>query len=320
MINILFLFGGIVLILFSANWLVDGASALAKRFGISDMVVGLTIVGFGTSAPELTVNIFSALKGTTDIAIGNVLGSNISNILLILGVSAIIFPISIQANTKWKEIPFSLLAIVVLGIMANSLFIEGTPTGNLITRGDGLILLCFMIIFLVYTFGIARHSVNAIAQTSDVKSIGVKKASILVLIGLIGLFFGGKYLVAGAVEFAKILGMSEKVIGLTIIAIGTSLPELATSVVAALKKKSDIAIGNIIGSNIFNVFFILGTTAIIQPIRIDTPINFDIGIALLSSILLFISTITFKKKRIDRIEGIIFISIYVCYITYSIVI
>ncbi len=320
MINVLFLFGGIFLILFSANWLVDGASALAKKFGISDMIVGLTIVSFGTSTPELAISIFSALKGTTDIAIGNILGSNISNILLVLGVSSIIFPISIQLNTKWKEIPFSLLAIVVLSIMANRIFIESSPTVNIITRADGLILLCFMIIFLVYTFGIVHQSGNYISHTTDLITISTRKATILVLIGLIGLFFGGKYLIAGAVEFAKTLGMSEKVIGLTIIAIGTSLPELATSVVAAFKKKSDIAIGNIIGSNIFNIFLILGIAAIIQPIHISTPINFDIGIAFLSSILLFISTITFKKKSIDRTEGIIFISLYVCYITYSIAI
>ncbi|HCT30557.1 MAG TPA: sodium:proton exchanger [Bacteroidales bacterium] len=318
MVNILFLFGGITLILFSANWLVDGASAIAKKFGISDMVVGLTIVAFGTSAPELTVNIFSAFKGATDIAIGNILGSNISNILLILGVSAIIFPISIQLNTKWKEIPFCLLAVVILGIMANGIFIDSSPDGNLITRADGLILLCFMIIFLVYTFGIARHTGNPISLDIDPKIISTNKASMLVLLGLIGLFFGGKYLVTGAVEFAKIMGMSEKVIGLTIIAIGTSIPELATSVVAAFKQKSDIAIGNIIGSNIFNVFFILGTTAIIQPIHINTSINFDIGIAFLASVLLFISTLTFKKKSIDRVEGLIFVTLYVCYITYSI--
>lgn len=319
MLNFIFLVGGIALIIYSANWLVDGASAIAKRFGISDLVIGLTIVAFGTSAPELTVNIFSALKGSTDIAIGNVLGSNISNIFLILGVSSIIFPLNIQTNTKWKEIPFSLLAIIVLAIMANDKFINGEPS-NYISRIDGLVMLSFMAIFIMYTFEMSRKKNGESQPEQKTKSLSNAKSIIFILLGLTGLFFGGKYLVEGAVNIAKILGMSEKVIGLTIIAIGTSLPELATSIVAASKKKSDIAVGNVVGSNIFNVFFILGTTACIKPLSFSPSMNVDIMVAALASIMLFMTTITFAYKRISRNEGIIFVFIYLIYISYSILI
>ena len=318
MLNFLFLIGGTALIIYGANWLVDGASGLAKKFGIKDLIIGLTVVAFGTSAPELTVNIFSALKGSTDIAIGNVLGSNISNIFLIIGVAAVIYPIHIQNNTKWKEIPFSLLAIVILGILANDVLIDQANT-NLISRSDGFILLSFLIIFLIYTFGIAKRGNSQIAPEEEIKQLTIRKAVILILAGLAGLYFGGKYLVEGAVNIAKLLGMSERVIGLTIIAVGTSLPELATSIAAARKKKPDIIIGNVIGSNIFNVFFILGTTASIYPVPFNAQINFDLIIAMSASILLFISTMTLGKKVIVRTEGIIFLLIYISYITYSVI-
>lgn len=325
MLNFIYLAGGIAVIILSANWLVEGASSIAKKLGISDIVIGLTIVAFGTSAPELTVNIFSALKGSTDIAIGNVLGSNISNILLILGISCLINPIEILNSTKWKEIPLSLLAVVVLGILSNDYIIDGSVNGNVISRIDGLVLLCFMAIFMVYTFEMAKKQtvefkVEQLADVKpEIKSMSTAKAGIFILLGLTGLFLGGEYLVRGAVSIAKILGMSEKVIGLTIIAVGTSLPEMATSMVAAFKKKADIAVGNIVGSNIFNVFFVLGTTAIITPIPFNASINFDILVAVFASLLLFLTTITFHAKRIDRWEGIIFITLYIGYITYSIV-
>lgn len=324
MLDFIYLIGGIFVIIISANWLVDGASSLARKFGISDIVVGLTIVAFGTSAPELTVNIFSAIKGSTDIAIGNVLGSNISNILLILGITCIVNPVEILTNTKWKEIPLSLLAVIVIGIMSNDLFIDNSSSGNLISRADGLVLLCFMAIFMVYTFEMAKRQsqdfpVDAISPSKTEKVIPVWKALLFIFIGIGGLFLGGKYLVEGAVSIAKILGMSEKVIGLTIIAIGTSLPELATSVVAAYKKNADIAVGNIVGSNIFNIFFVLGTTSVIRPLPFNVSINFDIMVAIIASLLLFLTTVTFKAKRIDRIEGVIFLVIYTGYITYSII-
>ena len=309
----LFLFGGIALIIVSANWLVDGASSIAKKFGISDIVIGLTIVAFGTSAPELTVNIFSALQGSTDIAIGNVLGSNIANIFLILGISSLIYPLTIQKNTSWKEIPLSLLAAVVLGIIANDQLIDNSPTGNFVSRIDGLILLSFFTIFLVYTIEIAKNQ----SEEDGTKLLPGWKAGLFVMLGLAGLFFGGKYLVEGAVIIAKEAGLSERIIGLTIVAVGTSIPELATSVVAARKKKADIAVGNIVGSNIFNIFFILGLTSVIQPLPFNSAANFDIMVTIFASLLLFFSTITIGRRKIERLEGAIFLLIYIVYIGYS---
>lgn len=316
MLNYLFFSGGIALIIFSANWLVNGASSLAKRFGISDLVIGLTIVAFGTSAPELTVNIFSALQGSVDIAIGNVLGSNIANIFLIVGISAIIFPLAIQKNTTWKEIPLSLLAAVVLGIIANDRLIDNSPAGNFVSRVDGLVLLAFFVIFLVYTIEIARNQKNE-ETDEETKVIAPGRAVFYVLAGLAGLYFGGKFLVEGAVNIAREVGLSERIIGLTIVAIGTSLPELATSVTAALRKKADIAIGNIVGSNIFNIFFILGVTSVIQPLPFNTESNLDIMVTILASLLLFLTTLTIGKKRVDRVEGIVFLILYAGYITYA---
>lgn len=311
----IFLIGGIILIIFSANWLVDGASSLAKRFGVSDLVIGLTIVAFGTSAPELTVNIFSALEGSTDIAIANVLGSNIANIFLIVGISSIIYPLVIQKNTTWKEIPLSLLAAVVLGIIANDQLIDQSLLPNMVSRTDGLVLLAFFMIFLVYTVEIARNQPGE--DEENIQLMSVSRAFLLIVAGLAGLYFGGKYLVEGAVNIAKEIGLSERVIGLTIIAVGTSLPELATSIAAAYKKKADIAIGNIVGSNIFNIFFILGTTAVISPLPFSVSINFDIMMTIFASLMLFLTTITLGRKKVDRTEGVIFLLIYISYIIYS---
>lgn len=315
MLNFAYLIGGIVLIIYSANWLVDGASAIAKKFGISDLVIGLTIVALGTSAPELTVNIFSALNGSTDLAIGNVLGSNICNILLILGITTVISPIVIKKSTQWREIPFTLLSAIVLSILANDVFLDKASTGNFVSRVDGLTLLCFMAIFLVYTFEIARHNNE---QEEKIPTLPNWKAGGFILAGLAGLFFGGQYLVEGAVNIAQILGISERMIGLTIISIGTSLPELATAVVAALKNKGDMAIGNVIGSNIFNTFFILGTTATITSVPISNNLNMDLGVNLLVNVLLFIATFVFSRNSLARIEGIIFVLLYLIYLLFNI--
>lgn len=313
----LFLTGGVVAIVLSAGWLVEGASSIARRFGVSDLVVGLTIVAFGTSAPELTVNVFSALEGSTDIAVGNILGSNIGNIFLILGISAIIHPLVIQKNTTWKEIPLSLLAAVVLGIVANDKWIDKSTSGNFVSAIDGLVLLAFFTIFLVYTFEIARQQTSRETE-NEAKPLAVWKAILYVVFGLLGLYFGGKYFVQGAISVATQLGMSERLIGLTIVAIGTSLPELATSVVAAYKKNADIAVGNVVGSNIFNIFFILGTTALIKPLPFSEASNFDIGATILASLLLFLTTMTFGRKKIDRVEGVVFLLIYAAYLFYII--
>lgn len=315
MLDFLLLIGGIAAIVLGANWLVDGSSSIAKKLGISDLVIGLTIVAFGTSAPELTVNLFSALEGSTDIAIGNVLGSNIANILLILGITSIIHPLVIQRNTTWKEIPLSLLAAVVLGIVANDQLLDQDPAGNFVSLTDGLILLSFFVIFLVYTIEIAKNQ----PVTEDLgQPMPIWKAILLILIGLAGLFFGGRFFVQGAISVATQLGMSQRLIGLTIVAVGTSLPELATSVVAAFKKNADIAVGNVVGSNIFNIFFILGLTATVQPLPFTAASNIDILMVILASFLLFLTTITLGRKRVDRVEGVMFVVIYVAYIVYSI--
>ncbi len=314
MLNALFLIGGLALIIFAAGWLVDGASALARRLGISDMVIGLTIVAFGTSAPELTVNIFSAISGSTDIAIGNVLGSNITNIFLILGVSALVAPIPISSTTRWKEIPLSLLGALVLGFMANDVILDGAST-NLVSVVDGWVLLCFMAIFMVYTFEMAR---NTPPGEIEARHMPLWKGFGLVITGLAGLFFGGKYMVEGAVNLATLMGMSERVIGLTIVAVGTSLPELATSVVAAMKRKMDIAIGNVVGSNIFNVFFILGLTALLKPLPFHPNSNFDLMAVIIASVILFLTGMRSQHSSITRGHGLLFLGCYIAYLFFLI--
>ena len=312
MLDILFLIGGLVMTLFAANWLVDGASSIAKRLNISDMVIGLTIVALGTSTPELAINIFSAIEGSTDLAIANVLGSNIANVLLILGVSSLFSPLIITTNTTWKEIPFGLLAVIVLGLMANDLWLDPAANGNYISRTDGLVMLCFLAIFIVYTFEISKFNPEG---TQAVSIMPVWKSILLTIAGVTGLFLGGKLLVDGAIGLAQMAGISERVIGLTIVAIGTSLPELAASMVAAKKGKTGLAVGNVMGSNILNVFLILGVTATIHPMPFDAGAsNYDLGLVMLSSVLLFTVTFFYNPRRIGKREGVIFISLYIIYL------
>jgi cation:H+ antiporter len=309
----LFLFiAGMVLLIVGSNWLVDGASSLARRFNISDLVIGLTIVAFGTSSPELIVNLFASFNGNTDIAIGNVVGSNIFNTLVILGLTAVVTPIAVKSTTVWKEIPFSILAIVVMAFMANDILIDGY-TKDTISRIDGFILLCFFSIFMAYTFALAKSSGPLKEVTA--KEMSVLKAIVFITTGLVGLFFGGKFLVDGAVDIARSLGISEAVIGLTVVAAGTSMPELATSVVAAFKKKSDIAIGNVVGSNIFNVFFVLGISASIRPIPLNSgsSSNFDMIFLIIMSVIMFVFIFLGKERKINRLEGAFFFLAFVAY-------
>jgi cation:H+ antiporter len=313
--NILLLIGGLAAIIYGANLLVDGASAIAKRFRISDLVIGLTIVSIGTSMPELTISVLSALKGNTDIAVGNILGSNTANILLILGLSAIVYPLMVQSNTQYKEIPLGILAVLLIGVMGNDIFID-KGTENVISRVDGIVLLCFFIIFMFYTFQIAT---NRDAADEQIEFQPMWKSISFLALGVAGLYFGGKYFVEGAVKIAQSLGMSDSLIGFTIVAVGTSLPEMATSIVAAYKKNPDIAVGNIVGSNIVNIFMILGITAVIKPLPIGPTANMDIAITMLASLLLFGSTYALGKREIRRSEGIIFVLIYVIYLTYLII-
>ena len=279
------LFGlGFILLIKGADWLVNGASAIARRFNVSDLVIGLTVVAFGTSTPELFVNIVASGKGNTDIAIGNVLGSNISNVFLILGVSAIIYPLSVSKGKVWKEIPFSLLAVIVMGLMANDRWVDGGAY-SLLTRIDGLVLLAFFLIFLYYSFSIAQAVEGINEHVPDI-SHGMAKSFLLVIIGLIGLILGSQWIVDGAVKLATGLGMSESLVGLTIVAVGTSLPELATSAMAAYRRKVEIAVGNVVGSNIWNIFFVLGVSSTIKPLPFQTKSILDIGVVVLASLLL----------------------------------
>lgn len=304
---------GFVLLIKGADWLVDGASSIARKLKISNIVIGLTIVAFGTSAPELIVNIMASIRGNSDIAIGNVVGSNIANILLILGISAIIFPLAVKKGTVFKEIPLSLLAVLALWLMANDILLDGASR-NVLSMIDGFIFILFFIIFLYYTFGISK----ATGQEEKVKELKVVTSVFMVLVGIIALTVGGNWIVEGAILIAKQLGISEALIGLTIVAIGTSLPELATSAMAAYKKNPDIAMGNVVGSNIFNIFWILGVSALIHPINFSAIMNFDIYFLVFTTALLFTVMFIGKKHILERWQGLLFILIYVAYIVYLI--
>jgi len=313
-IDYLLFLPGFYLLIKGADILVDGASSLAKRLKVSDLVIGLTIVAFGTSAPELAVNISASYKGQTGIAISNVLGSNIANILLILGVSSIIRNVTVKENTVWKEIPFSLLAAIIVFLQANDVFF-GAGTKNQISRNDGLEMLAFFIIFLYYIFSIAKEE-NIFEDEIPKLQLSLGKSIIYIIIGLILLPLGSDWVVNGAVRVAKFFGISEAYIGLTIVAIGTSLPEMATSIVAAYKKNSDISIGNVVGSNIFNVFLILGISSVIRPLEFSTKNNVDVVMTVLASLILFFSLFVGKKHEVERSQGILFLLIYIIYLIF----
>lgn len=314
MLTYIFFILGFYVLIKGADLLVDGAVAIAQKMKISSIVIGLTIVAFGTSAPELVVNILSSLKNTSEIAIGNVLGSNIANIFLILGVSAMFYPLTTKKNTVWKEIPFSLLAIVLLGILVNDRLIDGYDFSEL-SRIDGLVLLAFFIIFIYYTFGIAKIREKMDDEVDEV-NMSYLKSSVFIFLGIIGLVLGGKWIVEGAVEIAEYFHVSQSLIGLTIVAIGTSLPELATSIVAAYKKHADIAVGNVVGSNIFNVFFVLGISTIIKPLPFNAVFDFDIAVCIVASLILFFIMFVGKKHTITKQEGFIMTSLYIFYIAF----
>lgn len=307
---------GFFLLIKGADLLVDGASSVAKKLKVSSLVIGLTIVAFGTSAPEFVVNIFASIEGNTDIAIGNILGSNIANILLILGISAAIYPLVSKKSTVWKEIPLCLLAALLVGVMANDALIDGTGFSGL-TRIDGFVLLSFFIIFLYYTFGIAKVSNDA--NTEKVKEMPGWRAAAYILLGLIGLVLGGEWIVEGAVKIATMFNVSQSLIGLTVVAIGTSLPELATSAIAAYKKQPDIAIGNVVGSNIFNIFWILGFSSLIRPLPFSPASNPDIIMTIFASLILFLVMFIGKKRIIDRWQGVVMVAIYILYVGYLVV-
>jgi cation:H+ antiporter len=309
------LFGiGFLMLLMGADFLVDGSSSLARKWKVSDLIVGLTIVAFGTSMPELVVNIFSSASGHTDIAIGNILGSNIFNIFFILGLSAIIFPLAVTKGAAWKDIPLSFIAALVVWLGANGYFIiKGDKALGFF---DGLVFLLFFAFFMWHIIKSSKKHETANTGGIISKEFTLAKSWVLVIFGLALLIIGGKWTVDGAVSLARLFGVSEALIGLTIIAAGTSLPELATSTVAAFKKNADIAVGNIVGSNIFNIFFILGISAVIRPLPFNTAANFDAFATMFASVVLFAAMFVGKKHKIDRWEGVAFLLIYVAYVAY----
>jgi len=309
-ISVLLLIGGFILLVSGGDWLVSGSSGLARKYRISELAIGLTIVAFGTSAPELVVNVLASVEGHADIAFGNVIGSNNFNLFMILGLSGLLAPIAVQSSTVWKEIPLSLVAAVALLILANDgLF---GFTASRLSRVDGLILLALFALFLYYVYRNMKEGNNNLSQ--EVSPMKTGKAVLLIVAGLAGLIAGGRLVVDSAVNIARFFHISEKVIGLTIIAAGTSMPELVTSLVAVKKKSNDIAVGNVIGSNIFNIFFVLGTSALIRPMTYSFVFNTDVTILIAGTIGLFIAMFTGVKKKLDRWEAAIFVIFFVSYI------
>lgn len=310
MIDYIFILIGLALLYQGANWFVEGASSLAKHLGISSLVIGLTVVAFGTSMPELVVNVFASIQGNSDVAFGNIVGSNIINLLLILGVTGVIAPLIVQKPTVWKEIPFALLAVLVLATMSNKIMLAN-DSENILTRADGIILLFFFSMFLYYIFETIKNDAN---ESSDhIKEHSITKISFMLIAGFIFLVIGGKLTVDGAVSIARQMGISEFLISSTIVAAGTSLPELVTSVAAALKKEMDISVGNIVGSNIFNIFFIMGISSTISPLTVPIGVNVDLIVLTIATLLFFVFMFTGKKHKFERWEALIFLTIYVGY-------
>lgn len=322
-LDVVFLVVGLLLILWGANTLVDGASSIAKKYGVSDLIIGLTIVAFGTSAPELVISMISALEGNAGLAIGNVVGSNIFNVLAIIGITALFRPVKIEKNILTNEIPLVVLSALILLVLGNSKWLDGNSVAE-ITRTDGIILLFFFAIFVRYTF-------TQIKRTPDIKSdlgenqrspsspkTGLWKAVLMVVIGLAALIVGGDRFVAGASGIASGLGVSDALIGLTIVAAGTSLPELATSVAAAIKGKTGIAVGNVIGSNIYNIFLVLGCSATVRQLPFGNINNVDLLVLTGGCLLFWLFGWFFRERTITRGEGAVLTLCYLGYITFLI--
>jgi cation:H+ antiporter len=326
LLTVLLIIPGIYLLVKGANLFVDSASSLALRFKIKPIVIGLTIVAFGTSFPELSVNLLSALNGNTDIALGNVVGSNIANILLILGFSALFTKLSIEKNTTWKEIPLSFLGALFLLLFVSQQFLDSREFNQIvnlnsenffgsITFTHGIVLLLVFVIFLYYTFDLAKGKND---DSTEIKDLPLNKSILLTIAGLVMIIFGGKFTVDSAVIMATMFGVSESLIALTIVAVGTSLPELVTSVVAARKGQGDIALGNVVGSNIFNIFFILGITATVKSIPVNFNNLLDILFLLIVTISTFLSILVMEKYRLGKKEGVAMLSLYIFYTIYLI--
>ena len=310
-LQIVLLLAGLALIVFGADALVEGASSVARRFGLSEFVIGLTIVGMGTSAPEMVVSFIGALQGNADIAIGNVVGSNIMNTLLILGVTALILPMAVTPSNRKRDIPVNILITVLLIVLGLEMTIFGFGTDGL-SRWDGGILLAVFLVYLVMCF------VNGEPQEEETpaKQRSIWLSLLMIAGGLAGLIIGGNLFVDNATFIAKALGVSDKFIAITILAGGTSMPELATCVVAAAKKKGQLALGNIIGSNVFNILLILGGSALIHPLSFDGMNYVDLGVLLVSALALLTALFIGKKNKIDRLDGSLFLAVWIAYMVY----
>lgn len=316
LIECLLLIVGLALVVLGADFLVDGASSIAKKFGVSDFVIGLTIVGMGTSAPELVVSFIGALQGNGDIAIGNVVGSNIFNVFMILGATALILPMDITPMNRKKDIPLNIaitLIFIALG-MSRTLFGIGD---DVLGRLDGAILL---VLFAAYIYMCFRFdTANQTESTENEKVIKPALAAVLIVAGLAGLVFGGRMFVNSATSIAKMLNVSDKLIAITILAGGTSMPELVTCIVAAFKKKGQLALGNILGSNVFNILLILGGSALIHPLSMAGMSYVDLGALLLSALVIWASIHTNKKNQLDRADGLLLLILEAAYMTFLII-
>lgn len=316
MIDTLLLVAGLLVLVKSSDWLVAGASAVAGRFGVSSLAIGLTIVSFGTSMPELLVTMISGLRDNADLAIGNVIGSNICNVLLVLGVSAVIRPLPVRDSTVVSEIPFSLVAALLVGFLANAALFTANPA-LMISRIDGVILLMFFALFLIYVYRMSRT--RSYFDDNAVPAISGRRSALYILLGFAGLYLGGQWVVDGAVSLAGLLGVNDALIGLTIVAIGTSSPELVASAVAAYRGETDIAVGNVVGSNIFNLLWILGLTSVVTPLPFEVVTNTDLMMVIGASVMIFVAMITGRGGIIQRSHGAVFVLLYVAYLAYVIV-
>lgn len=314
-LQILILIAGLLLILFGANWLVDGSSSIAKRFGISEFVIGLTIVGIGTSTPEMVVSFLSSFQGKADMAIGNIVGSNIFNTLMILGVTALIAPMAITKSNLKRDIPLNIIVTIVLILLGLNFTLFGKGQDQL-SRIDGAILLAIFVWYLWTSF--RSDEGNADKDGEGIKEYKTGISVLLIIAGLAGLVLGGRLFVNSATELAKMFGVSDKFIAITVMAAGTSMPELATCVVAAMKGRGQLALGNVLGSNISNILLILGGASLINPLSFKGMTPVDLGIVLVSALFILASAFFFKKKQLDRFEGIILLLMEAGYMWYLI--
>lgn len=314
-LQILILIAGLMLILFGANWLVDGSSSIAKRFGISEFIIGLTIVGIGTSSPEMVVSFMSSLQGKADMAIGNIVGSNIFNTLMILGITALVAPMAITKSNLKRDIPLNIVVTVLLIVLGMNFTLFGKGQDQ-ICRLDGAILLALFVWYLWTSF--KNDQGDSSEEGEGIKEYKTGISVLMIAAGLGGLIFGGRLFVNSATELAKMFGVSDKFIAITVMAAGTSMPELATCVVAAIKGRGQLALGNILGSNISNILLILGGAALINPLSFAGMTPVDLGLVLASALLIFASAFMFKKKELDRYEGVILVLMEVGYMWYLI--